>query len=196
MNRALYLVSGSALLMSGLLRKSPLGIVLAAVGGGIAAVGLNPDPTRSPETGEPTVVQKTVTVTKSPVEAYSYWRKLENLSSFIDGLHSVHSEDGQRHSWKVRGHLGLPVEWQTEITHDQPGHLLEWKSVEGSPIVSAGSVRFKRKQGGRGTKIHVRFSYVPASGFLAQAVNRAFEDKSGSPKLAQNLQHLKENLAS
>jgi uncharacterized membrane protein len=194
-NRALYLISGSALMASGLLRKSPLGIALAALGGGIAAVGLNPDPTRSSETAEKTVVQKTVTVTKSPVEAYAYWRKLENLSTFIDGLSSIHSEDGQSHSWKVRSRMGLPVEWKTEITHDQPGHLLEWKSVEGSPIVSSGSVRFKRKQGGRGTKIHVQFSYVPASGFLAEAVNRAFVDKSGAPKLAENLKHLKENLA-
>ncbi len=180
---------------SGLLRKNPLGIALAALGGGIAAIGLNPERTRSAESGETSVVQKTVSVTKSPIEAYAYWRKLENLPSFIKGLHSVENAGENRHAWKVRGRLGIPVEWETEITNDQPGHLLEWRSVEGSPVVSSGSVRFKRKQGGRGTKIHVQFSYVPAAGFSGSSVNRAFLDESGEPKLGADLQNLKEKLA-
>ncbi len=169
-------IAGSAFVAYGLLRKDALGIVAAIAGGGIAALALNPGRTRSVANARPILIEKTVTVTSPPVEAYNYWRKLENLPRFLNNLHSIDPSDGDRHTWSVRGRLGLPLRWQTEIRNDQPGRLVEWHSVPGSPIESMGMIRFKQKKGGRGTKIHVRFAYVPASGFSAAQLNALAAD--------------------
>jgi uncharacterized membrane protein len=175
-SRAAYIIAGSALAAYGVLRGNPAGIIAAIAGGGLAAFAMAPERTRSMASAKPTVIQRTVTVTDQPIEAYTRWRNLENAPTFLNRLKSVEDLGGGRHSWAVRGKLGLPVTWETEIVNDQPGHLVEWRSVEGSPIKCSGLVRFTRKRGGRGTKVHIQVAYVPASGFSAEAFNQAVSE--------------------
>lgn len=121
-------------------------------------------------------------MSRSPVDAYTLWRNLENFPRFFSRFQSVSHLGGNRHSWAVRGKLGVPVRWQTEIVNDQPGHILEWRSVEGSPIRSSAVIRFKRKKGDRGTKIHIHMVYYPATGFSGERFNEAVADANIAPE--------------
>ena len=108
---------------------------------------------------------------KPPVEVYTLWRKIENIPGFLTRLEEVQDLGGNRHSWSVRGKLGIPVSWETEIVNDQPGRLIEWRSTENSPIQCAGTIRFTKKKSDRGTKVHLQMSYVPVTGFSADVFN-------------------------
>lgn len=170
-SRAALLIASSALVAHGVLKRDIPGALAAVIGGGLALCAFRPERTRSSSQAKPTFIRRTVTVMTSPLEAYSQWRKLENLPQFLSRPETVHDAGSKRHSWSVPGKLGLPVTWQTEIVTDQPGRIIEWRSSKDSPIQCAGTIRFTKKKHNRGTKVHLEMSYVPATGFSAKAFN-------------------------
>lgn len=186
-SRAGFVIAGSALVAHGLLKKDIAGWLTAAAGGALALFALSPDRTRSSQNSKATVIQRTVTVSKLPTEAYTLWRKLENFPRFISRLKDVRDLGDNRHSWAIRGRLGVPVRWETEIVNDQPGRLIEWRSVTGAPIQCRGSVRFKKKKGDRGTKIHLQMVYFPAIGFSAKEFNKAIASDELAAGVAEDL---------
>ena len=153
----------------------------AAFGGTLVLSALKPDRTRSSETERPAAISRTITVPETAAEAYAHWRKLENLPALLTGAATVKSLGLHHHSWSVRGKLGLPVTWETKLINDQPARLMEWRSTPESPIRSSGSIRFTKKKGNRGTKIHLRMTYVPATGFSAEAFNKAVQIANTAP---------------
>ena len=56
------------------------------------------------------------------------------------------SSDTRSH-WQVSAPFGRTVEWDAEITSDQPGRLLAWRSNEGADITNAGRVLFEQGPG-------------------------------------------------
>jgi uncharacterized membrane protein len=125
-------------------------------------------PDQAHQTGRP--VRQSITVDRSPDEAYAYWRKLEQLPTFMEHLESVESRpDGTSH-WKAKAPLGTSVEWDAEIIEDQPGQRIAWRSIEGSGIKNGGSVEFRRAPKDQGTEVVVEMSYEPPAGQLGAVV--------------------------
>ena len=119
-------------------------------------------------------VERTVTVQGSPDEAYRAWRDLESLPRLLPGyLLSVTSSEGGRTRWVVAGPGGLRASWEAELTADEPGRLIAWRSVPGASVDIAGSVRFDPAPGGRGTEIKVILTYAPPAGKLGAAPRRS-----------------------
>lgn len=115
-------------------------------------------------------VERTVTVQRSPDECYRAWRDLESLPRLLPGyLVSVTSVGPGRTRWVVAGPGGLRASWEAELTADEPGRLIAWRSVPGSSVDIAGSVRFDPAPGGRGTEIKVILTYAPPGGKLGAA---------------------------
>ena len=115
-------------------------------------------------------VARTVTVQRSPDEAYRAWRDLESLPRLLPGhLLSVTSSESRRTRWVVAGPGGLRASWEAELTADEPGRLIAWRSVPGASVDIAGSVRFDSAPGGRGTEIKVILTYAPPAGKLGAA---------------------------
>ena len=56
------------------------------------------------------------------------------------------------------------------MTDDQPGRLLSWRSVAGSDVDNAGTVRFDTAPMGRGTEVRLRLSYAPPGGTAGRVV--------------------------
>ena len=44
--------------------------------------------------------------------------------------------------WRAKGPGGTVVEWNAEIINEVPNQVIGWRSIEGSDVVSAGSVNF------------------------------------------------------
>lgn len=116
--------------------------------------------------GGPIQVEKSVAVNRSPEECYAFWRNLENLPRFMQHLESVRNLDDKRSHWVAKAPAGRTVEWDAEITEDRPNEALDWRSLPGADVDNAGTVRFERGPGGRGTMVRVRMRYNPPGGAL------------------------------
>jgi uncharacterized membrane protein len=115
-------------------------------------------------------VERAVTVQRSPDEAYRAWRDLESFPRLLPGyLVSVTASGAGRTRWVVAGPGGIRASWEAELTADEPGRLIAWRSAPGSSVDIGGSVRFEPAPGGRGTEIKVILTYAPPAGKLGAA---------------------------
>jgi uncharacterized membrane protein len=114
-------------------------------------------------------IERTVTVQRSPDELYRAWRDLESLPRLLPGyLMSVTPVGPGRTRWVVAGPDGLRASWEAELTADEQGRLIAWRSAPASSVDIAGSVRFDVAPGGRGTEITV-LTYAPPGGKIGAA---------------------------
>ena len=92
-------------------------------------------------------VKKSVTILRTPDEVYAYWRDVEHLPQFMYHLESVTVGPGTTSHWKAKAPAGTTVEWDAEITEDQPNQLIAWRSLDGATVPNAGVVSFERGAG-------------------------------------------------
>lgn len=118
-------------------------------------------------------VVKSVAINRSPMECYALWRNLENLPAFMGQLQSVRTRDERRSHWVVRGPAGKEVEWDAEITRDEPGTLIAWRST-GGDVETHGAVEFAPRPNGRGTLLRVSMEYSPPAGAVGSIVAKLF----------------------
>jgi len=117
-------------------------------------------------------------------ELYRHWRELTNLPTFMKHLVRIEVQDDRRSHWVANGPAGSTVEWDAEITEDRSDECIAWRSVEGSEVDHAGSVRFEPASGGRGTIVTVEMEYRPPLGAVGAAVSAWFgEDPNQTVKM-------------
>ncbi len=119
-------------------------------------------------------VTKVLTVNRSAEEIYAFWRDFANLPRFMNHLESVEVADAQHSHWRVKAPLGMTVSWDAEIIDDTPGERISWRSLPGSTVANAGSVRLKPATGGRGTVVTVEIHYDPPGGKFGDALAKLF----------------------
>jgi uncharacterized membrane protein len=102
---------------------------------------------------------ESVVINRGRHECYRFWRDIERFPTFMPFLKSVRVTDDGRSHWIVDGTGKSGVSWDAEITEDIPGERIAWRSAPGSEIDNAGSVRFERAAGDRGTVVRVRLQY-------------------------------------
>ncbi len=177
--------TGAGLIMRGLTGFCP---VNAAVGRGLAS-----DDTRVALGGSRGVhVRDTITILRPASEIYDFWRQLTTLPHFLSHIERVDVIDQDRSHWVVRGPAGSRVEWDAEIINDIEDELIAWRSLPGSDVVSAGSVRFEPGPGG-GTAVCVHFQYEAPAGRLGSWVASLF-GKEPSQQIGADLRRLRQVL--
>jgi uncharacterized membrane protein len=134
-----------------------------------------------------------ITINRSPEEVYSFWRNLENLPRFMLHLQSVQALDERTSHWVTAGPAGSRVEWDAEITEDQPNALLAWRSLPGAQVTQSGVVRFERRPGGRGTTVRIEMEYRPPGGFAGAAVAALFH-QAPAQQIYDDMRRLKQVL--
>lgn len=156
---AMIAAAGSALILRGGSGHCPV----------YAAAGFNTadgdDDTREALGGARGVhVEEVVTINASTADLFAFWRDFEQLPRFMNHLVSVTELDYRRSHWVAKAPAGRTVQWDAEIINEIPGELIGWRTLDGADVVSAGSVRFVRAAGGRGSEVHVRLQYDPPAG--------------------------------
>jgi uncharacterized membrane protein len=136
-------------------------------------------------------VRKAITVNRSPEEVYRFWHDFQNLPRFMHHLESVRVTGDRRSHWKAKAPAGMSVERDAETVEDRPGELIAWRSVEGSQVDSAGSVRFVPAPGKRGTEVHVELRYSPPGGAIGAAIAWLFGE-SADQQIYDDLRALKQ----
>jgi len=166
--------------------RSPSGAAIVAAGGALmyrggtghcpmyAAAGINTasdEGTREALAGARGVLVEEVATINAPAsQLYAFWRNLGQLPRFMDHLVSVTQIDERRSHWVAKAPGRRTVEWDAEIINEVPGELIGWRTLDGSDVVSAGSVRFKPGPGNRGTEVRVRLQYDPPAGKIGATV--------------------------
>ncbi|MDB5353894.1 MAG: cyclase/dehydrase [Phycisphaerales bacterium] len=179
--RAVSVAAGSIVALEGLSRRSVPGMIMAALGGALVYRGatgrcpayesLGVDTAHEAGRGrtERGIHVATAFLIHRPAEElYKFWRNFENLPRIMTHLESVRTLDNGRSHWvaRMKSMGGKRMEWDAEITRDQPNELIAWRSLPGADVENAGQVRFQKALGDRGTEIHVEMDYMPPAGRL------------------------------
>jgi uncharacterized membrane protein len=136
-------------------------------------------------------VESSVVVNKPVHDLYEFWRRFENLPRVMQHLESVTSEGNGRTTWVARAPLGTTVQWSAEVINEVPDKVIGWRSVEGSTVVTAGSVNFEPLSGGQATEVRVKLQYEPPGGRLGSWVAWAFGEEP-SLQIEEDLRRFKE----
>jgi uncharacterized membrane protein len=93
--------------------------------------------------------------------------------------------------WRAKGQAGTTVEWNAEIINEIPNEVIGWRSIEGSDVISAGSVNFDDE--GLGTRLRVRMQYSLPGGRAGDAVAKLV-GRDAAAEIREDLGQLKEML--
>jgi uncharacterized membrane protein len=201
-----WAVAGGALALAGLSRRSLGGAALAAVGCGLLYRGLagtlDLDAAVDRVTrlrrqragvgpGEGAKIVEAVTIRRDADALYRFWRDLANLPRVMSHVETVRALDAKRSHWVVRAPAGTTVEWDAEIVNDEVGELIGWRSLPGAVVGHAGSVRFERAPGGRGTRVVVVLRYEAPAGPVGRALAMLSGDEPGQ-QLREDLRRFKQ----
>lgn len=174
-----------SLLLAGVAAREPgrrrRGTIAAAALGGIGALDLyaalqasRGGGGRHAGGGSHRTLRAAVTVRRPIEDVYKFWRDLQNLPSFMYHLQSVAvGADGHSH-WVANAPAGQSVQWDAQLTEDQPNRRIAWQSLPGSAIQNGGSVEFAPAVDGDGTEIRVQIGYEIPGGALGKAAATLF----------------------
>jgi uncharacterized membrane protein len=167
---------GAGLMLAGITRRSRAGAALAVTGAALLHRGLtqycplydmlgantNELGRRKVATRRALKTEHRITIERSPEDLFQYWRNLGNLPRVMRHLDSVEPINNRLSHWVVKP-LGVPgvpaVEWDAEIVNEVENELIGWRSLNGSDVDTAGSVRFRPIRDGRATELIVTLQY-------------------------------------
>jgi uncharacterized membrane protein len=200
-------IGGTLLVANGLRHRSLGNLALALIGGGLIHRGLTghcgayealhidtSDKRRSTnsehiQNGYLTV--HTVTINRSAADLYAFWRDVENAPRFMINIESVEDLGDKKSHWIASAPFGQQIAWDSEVIADKPDHLIAWKTLPGSPVSMAGSVRFEPATGGRGTVVTLEQNLEPPLGPIGYALAKVFgEDPERQGR--ESLRHFKQ----
>lgn len=202
------LATGTGLLLYGLTQRRTVGWLAAGLGAllirrgatahcdayaalGINTAGSSQDTRQALGGAAGVIVEESVTINRPVSELYRFWRNLENLPRFMSHLESVERITDTLSRWRAKGPAGTTVEWNAEIINEVPDQVIGWRSIEGSDVVSAGSVNFESIAGG--TRVRVRLQYSPPGGKVGDAVARLMGSDAAT-QIRQDLDRFKQLL--
>jgi uncharacterized membrane protein len=133
----------------------------------------------------------TTTIRKPVPEVYAFWRRLENLPTFMAHLDEVRSVDDQASHWRASAPFGRTVEWDARITEEVPDEKLAWRATESAEVPNAGAVWFRPAPDGVSTEMHVLLVYDIPGGELGKAVAAYFGEEPHQ-QLDDDLRRLKQ----
>jgi uncharacterized membrane protein len=118
-------------------------------------------------------VQKTIPIQAPVQKVFEFLSNYQNLPQFLSHLREIRRLGNNTSRWTAIGPAGAPVEWEAEITRYEPNKLLAWKSLPGSAIRTAGTVRLQRLSN-LATRVNLTLSYSPSAGAIGHAVASLF----------------------
>jgi uncharacterized membrane protein len=119
-------------------------------------------------------VKATITIKRTPEDLYQVWRNFSNLPRFMKHLEDVQVTGDRRSHWQAKAPANTTIEWDAEITQDQPNALIAWRSLPGAMVATTGEVRFVAAPRDRGTEVRVEMRYEPPAGPLGAVIARLF----------------------
>lgn len=137
------------------------------------------------------VVGRAVTINRPVAEVYGFYRDLTKAPLWMDEVERVEMPDARHAHWVAHAAGGRTVEWDAEITEDEPERVLAWRSV-GTDHANAGRATFADTPG-RGTVVTLTLTYDPPGGTIGKLVAKLFQ-RDPAIQARRNLRRLKQLL--
>ncbi len=102
-------------------------------------------------------IVKTIEVDRPVRSVYNQWTQFEDFPRFMAGVKQVTQIDDTHVHWEAEI-WGRNVEWDAEITEQDPDRRISWRSINGTP--NAGTVRFEPLGEDR-TRVRLVMAYEP-----------------------------------
>lgn len=135
----------------------------------------------------------TTTIRMSSERVYAFWRRFDELPTFMAHVDEVTTTGDRTSHWKVSAPFGRTVEWDAEITDEDPGRSIAWRSTGKADVENEGVVRFNPAPRDQGTEVHATIRYNMPGGKLGEAVARYFGEDPHQ-QLDDDLRRLKQIL--
>lgn len=207
--RNVSMAAGAIVALQGLSRATLAGLFEAAVGGflvyrgatgqcpvyrslGLDTYHTDGRPPADEITEKGVHVEQSMLIQKPAEELYAFWRNFENLPRIVTHLVSVQRTGDGRTHWVATAPklVGGRVEWDAEVTDEEPNRRIGWRSLPGSRVETVGAVRFEPAPGDRGTYVHATLSYVPPAGKLGHLIAMLLGE-SPTRKMRDDLRNFK-----
>jgi uncharacterized membrane protein len=109
-------------------------------------------------------VEKSIRVKAPASQVYEFWRNFENFPRFMDNVEDVRCMDTtcSRSHWKLRGPMGMTVEYDAELTTDNRNQSIGW-NARGGAINTSGTATFLEQPDGM-TLVHVLMQWADTPG--------------------------------
>ena len=85
-------------------------------------------------------VERSITVNVPVSTAYNQWTQFEDFPHFMTGVEEVRQEGDTQLFWRANI-AGKTVEWEAEISKQEPDSLIAWRSTTGAH--NAGTITFE-----------------------------------------------------
>ena len=153
-------------------RTAATAAVVAAITAVDVAAAVQHTRTRPRAAPSEVYIDHTIIVNKSPQECYDFWRDLRNIARFSRRMKEVSLRDNGQSHWIMTLPTGGSIEWDSQLTVEQPGERLAWRSVTHQPFSHAGSIQFAAAPGARGTFVTVSMHYRLPTGAVGASLAR------------------------
>jgi uncharacterized membrane protein len=138
-------------------------------------------------------VEKAVAINRPVEELFAFWRDVSNLPQVMPHIKRVEELSSKRSRWTADGLFGRELQWEAEISNERPNELIAWRSLPGSDIETAGSVRFKPLGHDRGTEVRLSLKYNPPGGKLG-AMIATLSGRGLNQEVTEDLRNLKRRM--
>jgi len=115
--------------------------------------------------------EASIIVGASVGEVYTVWRQFDTFPRFMNNVKEVTKKDGEGNlsHWKVEGPFGYPVNFDAEMTTDEPNKRIAWNSRGEGTVTTSGQVTFTELGTGQ-TQIHAIINWTPPAGKVGEVV--------------------------
>jgi uncharacterized membrane protein len=131
-----------------------------------------------------------ITINKSHQEVYNFFSDFHNLPFFMKDVTSVEVINSKSSIWTVKLPNGTTTEWMAQITVDEPGRMIAWKTVDEAQVEMIGAIWFDDAPANRGTVVRLSMDlFIPDGKFKEFAAKIPSDDPE--QMMLTNLRRLK-----
>jgi uncharacterized membrane protein len=206
-------VVGGVFLVAGLKNFKPRSLLRAALGGecirrgvtghsnlysllDITSVHESPGTISAIPNEQGIRVQYSRTIARPAEQLYTFWRAVENAPQYMYLVESVQPTGETTAHWKSRSFGQRALEWDSEITQDEPNRLIDWRITSDSslsplPLGSGGCVRFEPTADGNSTIVTLTMDFHQPGGLISLQLAKLF-GRVPEQIVRENLRNVKE----
>ena len=92
-------------------------------------------------------VESSVVIAAPVQQVYDYWKTLENLPGFMSNVEDITATGSGRTYWRIKGPLGVKVEFEADTTRNEENEEISWSTV-GGDVESSGTGTVPRPRRG------------------------------------------------
>lgn len=137
------------------------------------------------------IFTKSIIVKADVKDVYNAWSSFENFPRFMKNIKSVRKTGDNSSHWKIKGPLGVKVEWVAQTTVLDPDRRIGWSTKDNADgnLTTSGQVTFLTLPKNE-TEVVAVVHYVTRAGFPGEVLARLFGNQEKS--LEQNLRSFKQ----